>query len=152
VGDVGWTNWEEINAGEPGANFGWPFYEGGSSGNQPTIQYSTTPEAIAFYASGQLANAPLIALSHSADNINALIAGDIYLGSAYPSEYFGNLFFNDLGQGIVRRVSFDASGAVEQIQVFATGAIFVVQIIQGPDELLYYVDLDDGLIGRWLIV
>lgn len=152
VGDVGWTNWEEINAGAPGANFGWPFYEGGSSGNQPTIQYSTTPEAIAFYASSHSALSPLISLNHSADNINALIAGDIYLGSEYPSEYFGSLFFNDLGQGIVRRVSFDAFGAVEQIEVFATGATYVVQIIQGPDEQLYYVDLDDGLIGRWSIV
>ena len=152
VGDVGWTNWEEINSGAPGANFGWPFYEGGSAGNQTTIQYSATPEAIAFYASGQVVDAPIVALNHAADNINALIAGDVYLGSAYPAEYFGDLFFNDLGQGIVRHVSFNASGEVEQIQVFATGTTYVVQIVQGPDGRLYYVDLDDGLIGRWSIV
>ena len=30
VGDVGWATWEEINAAGPGANFGWPFYEGGN--------------------------------------------------------------------------------------------------------------------------
>jgi glucose/arabinose dehydrogenase len=152
VGDVGWTNWEEINSGAAGANFGWPFYEGGSTGNQPTIQYSLTPEAIAFYASGQAVTAPLVALNHAADNINALIAGDVYLGSAYPSDYYGDLFFNDLGQGIVRNVSFDALGRVEQIEVFATGTTYAVQIIQGPDGRLYYVDLDDGLVGRWSIV
>ena len=28
VGDVGNNNWEEINRGGPGANFGWPCYEG----------------------------------------------------------------------------------------------------------------------------
>ena len=28
VGDVGNSNWEEINRGGPGSNFGWPCYEG----------------------------------------------------------------------------------------------------------------------------
>ncbi len=152
VGDVGWTNWEELNAGGAGANYGWPFYEGGSTGSQHTTQYNATPQAQAFYASGTTVTAPLIALNHSADNINAIIGGDIYLGSAYPAEYFGDVFFNDLGQGIVRHASLNAAGQVTQIEVFATGAAYVVQIVQGPDGRLYYVDLDDGLIGRWSIV
>lgn len=33
VGDVGWNTWEEINRGGPGANFGWPCYEGNDAGN-----------------------------------------------------------------------------------------------------------------------
>ncbi|ABW26710.1 DUF4347 domain-containing protein [Acaryochloris marina] len=28
IGDVGWTEWEEINTGLPGSNFGWPYLEG----------------------------------------------------------------------------------------------------------------------------
>ncbi|MCB0051904.1 MAG: PQQ-dependent sugar dehydrogenase, partial [Caldilinea sp.] len=28
VGEVGNEKWEEINVGGPGANFGWPCYEG----------------------------------------------------------------------------------------------------------------------------
>ena len=52
IGDVGWTRWEEINAGDPGANFGWPYYEGGSGVSLQTNQYSNLPEAQVFYASG----------------------------------------------------------------------------------------------------
>jgi len=152
VGDVGWTNWKEINAGAAGANFGWPFYEGGSAGNQQTIAYNATPEAQAFYASGTQVKAPLIALNHAADNINAIIAGDVYVGNAYPAEFNGDLFFNDLGQGIVRNATIGPDGEIEKIEVFATGAAYVVQIVQGPDGRLYYVDLDDGEIGRWSIV
>ncbi len=152
VGDVGWTNWEEINAGAVGANFGWPFYEGGSAGNQQTISYNATPEAQAFYASGEPVKAPLIALNHGADNINAIIAGDIYVGNAYPADFKGDLFFNDLGQGIVRNASIGPNGEIEKIEVFATGSAYVVQIVQGPDGRLYYVDLDDAEIGRWTIV
>ncbi len=152
VGDVGWTNWEEINSGAPGANFGWPFYEGSNTGNAQTIGYNVTPAAQAFYASGIQVTAPQIALNHSADRINAIVGGDVYTGSAYPSQYFGDVFFNDLGQGIVRHASLDANGNVTDVQVFATGAQVVVQIVQGPDGRLYYVDLDDGLIGRWNFV
>ena len=52
IGDVGWTQWEEINAGNAGDNFGWPYYEGGSGVSLRTNQYQNLPEAIAFYASG----------------------------------------------------------------------------------------------------
>ena len=78
--------------------------------------------------------------------------GDAYRGSLYGSEYQGDVFFNDLGQGIVRHASLNAAGEVIDVQTFATGANVVVAINQGPDGALYYVDLDDGKVGRWLIV
>ncbi|MGI9387257.1 MAG: PQQ-dependent sugar dehydrogenase, partial [Methyloligellaceae bacterium] len=47
---TGWGNWEEINSGPPGANFGWPYYEGGDNGALlPTTGYSGLPEAAVFY-------------------------------------------------------------------------------------------------------
>ena len=33
VGDVGWSTWEEVNVVFPGANFGWPCYEGNEQQN-----------------------------------------------------------------------------------------------------------------------
>ena len=152
VGDVGWTRWEEINAGAPGANFGWPYYEGGVGSNVKTPGYQDLPEAQAFYSSTATATPAVFALNHSADGINAIILGDVYRSSAYPSDYFGGLFFNDLGQGIVRYATFDESGNLSSVQTFTTGARIVVQITVGPDGNLYYVDLDDGTIGRWLVV
>ena len=149
VGDVGWTQWEEINSAGPGANFGWPYYEGGNGNSLRTGGYRELPEAIDFYNSNQTVESSILALSHNQDGINAIVLGDIYTGDALPEEYWGDLFFNDLGQGIVYNVSFDADGNVAAFNTFTTGANIVVQIIEGPDGSLYYVDLDDGTIGRW---
>ena len=150
VGDVGWTRWEEINRAEAGANFGWPYYEGGDGVSLQTGGYRDLPEAIAFYNSGEPVEASLQGFSHSETGINAIVLGDFYTGDAYPDKYKGDLFFNDLGQGIVRNISLDANGNPTDIEVFTTGANIVVDIAEGPDELLYYVDLDDGQIGRWV--
>ena len=149
VGDVGWTQWEEINSAGAGANFGWPYYEGGDGNNLRTGGYRDLPEAQTFYNSGESVEPSILALSHNMDGINAIVLGDIYTGNAFPEQYQGDLFFNDLGRGIVYNVNFDADGNVASFDTFTTGANIVVQIIQGPDGSLYYVDLDDGVVGRW---
>ena len=149
VGDVGWTTWEEINASEPGANFGWPYYEGAEGFNRRTREYQDLPEAQAFYQSGESATIPFLGLNHRSFGINAIVVGDVYRGNAFPTEYQGDLFFNDLGGGVVYNVSFDETGNISAIDTFTTGAEIVVQIAQAPDGSLYYVDLRDGLVGRW---
>ena len=150
IGDVGLSTWEEINSAEAGANFGWPYYEGGDTESLPTIGYQNLPEAIAFYNSDETATVPLKGFSRSEFGINAIVLGDIYTGTVYPEKYRGDLFFNDLGQGIVRNASLNVNGEINDIQTFATGANVVVHIEQGPDGFLYYTDLDDGVIGRWV--
>jgi glucose/arabinose dehydrogenase len=149
VGDVGWTQWEEINRAGPGANFGWPYYEGGNGTSLQTVDYQDLPAAQEFYNSGQLVTPSIFALNHAASGINAIIMGDIYRGNIFPEEYRGDVFFNDLGQGIVRNLNLNDQGQVESVATFDTGATTVVQIQTGPDGNLYYVDLDDGQVGRW---
>ncbi len=152
VGDVGWTEWEEINSGTAGANFGWPYYEGANGTNQKTQGYQSLAAAQAFYASGAVVTPSLYALNHVSDGINAVVLGAYYTGDTYPTKYRDNLFFNDLGQGIVRAAKIGSAGEITSVETFATGATYVVQIVQGPDGNLYYVDLDDGIIGRWQFV
>ena len=149
VGDVGWTKWEEINSAGAGANFGWPYYEGGSGVNARTGGYDALPEAQAFYNSGGQAAPSLFALNHQADGINAIVMGDIYTGDAYPDRYKGDLFFGDLGQGIIRNISFDGSGNISSIDTFDIEDPYVVQIQEGPDDQLYYVNQLDGTVKRW---
>jgi glucose/arabinose dehydrogenase len=151
AGDVGWTTWEEINTGGPGANFGWPYFEGGNGVNLPTTGYQNLPVAQSFYANGGEAISSFVGLNHGVDGINALILSDYYTGTAYGPDYVGSLFFNDLGRGLVRNVMLDANGRVAGIRSFASNATFVVSIHQGPDGFLYFVDIDDGLVGRWVI-
>ncbi|MEM9272964.1 MAG: PQQ-dependent sugar dehydrogenase [Cyanobacteria bacterium P01_F01_bin.143] len=148
-GDVGWFTWEEINVGEPGTNFGWPYFEGGSGTNIRTPDYQFLPEAQVFYNSGQVATPAIFALNHNTDNINAIVGGDIYRGNAFPPEFQGDLFLNDLGQGIVRNISFDQSGNITDVDIFVDDAQTVVQIVQGPDDNLYFVELFNGVVGRW---
>lgn len=152
IGDVGWTQWEEINAGPAGANFGWPWYEGGSGVNLKTGGYRNLPAAADFYASNPTVQASLYALNHANDGINAVVLGDVYTGNVFPSEYRGDLFFNDLGQGIVRNISFDANGNMQSVETFTTGARNVVQMVTSPQGEMYFVDIDDGLVGRWTFV
>ena len=71
-------------------------------------------------------------------------------GDRYPEQYQGDLFFVDSSRGIVRNVSFDSSGNVAALDVFTTGSNVVAQIVEGPDDYLYFVDLNDGFIGRWI--
>jgi glucose/arabinose dehydrogenase len=151
IGDVGWTRWEEINSAGAGANFGWPYYEGGSGQNLRTSNYQDLELAQAFYNSGQTATPAIYALNHDT-GINAIVMGDVYTGNLYPEQYRGDLFFNDLGRGIVRNVSFDAQGRITSVETFATGANIVVQIATGPDGRLFFVDLDGGFVGAWQFV
>jgi glucose/arabinose dehydrogenase len=150
VGDVGWTQWEEINSAPAGANFGWPWFEGGNDSSLKTGSYQDLPEAKAFYASGKQVTLPSLALNHATDGINAIILGGFYTGNNLPTQYKGDLFFNDLGQGIVRNVSFDAAGKITSIDTFTTEAKNVVQMVQGPDGNYYYVNIGDGTVGRWI--
>ena len=70
ISETGWYTWEEINSGGPGANFGWPYFEGGDGGvSDRTVQYpQVLPNSAAFYAAvangSIVVTAPFIALNH----------------------------------------------------------------------------------------
>jgi hypothetical protein len=59
------------------------------------------------------------------------------------------LFFAYLINGFVKHISFDGAGNVQSVGDFTTATSYVVQMTEGPDGILYYVDLNDGKIGRW---
>jgi glucose/arabinose dehydrogenase len=151
IGDVGWFRWEEINRGEPGANFGWPFFEGGKGESLRTTTYEETPQAQSFYADSVRNNSvvsPLIGLSHLTDSVTSLLLGDFYTGSAFPSEFRGDLFFGDTVRRTISYVNFDPEGNVQSIETFATDVGFVVDLKNAPDGTLYFVDFIIGRIGR----
>ena len=81
--------------------------------------------------------------------LSLTLLGLLYRGNAFPPEYQGDLFFNDLGQGIVRNISFDEVGNITDVDEFVDDADNVVQIVQGPDDNLYFVELFNGVVGRW---
>jgi glucose/arabinose dehydrogenase len=133
VGDVGGnvhaTAVEEINLVVPGSNYGWPRCEGpcNSSG----------------------VSSPVYSYPHAGRDA-AIMGGFFYSGTQFPAGFRGSYFFADYTQNWLKRITFDATGTV------VTGVFNVqpldgtpdntqvgdpVQLQQGPDGALYYLDL-----------
>jgi glucose/arabinose dehydrogenase len=164
VGDVGWYSWEEINTGR-GKNFGWTAYEGGLDNtgapiNIRTPNYQSLPEVIPFYPGGSKAinaTAPVFAFQHQAGNGDAIIMGEYYTGTTFPTFYDNALFYANASRGTVSTVFFDQTGKVTGTQLFADNFQGITQLNVGPDGSLYYVNLGipigggtgTGSIGRW---
>jgi glucose/arabinose dehydrogenase len=152
LGDVGWYSWEEINTGGRGANFGWPYFEGGPDGSVRQSEYQNLSKAQAFYNSGAPVVAPFEAFSHSGVNgyaFNAIVFGDVSTGTAYPSWLQGRAFFSNLSNGEVYSVnSNDPTASVAQLTQHNGTIVFMDQ---GPDGRMYYADIYNGTIGRWQI-
>ena len=134
VGDVGYR-WEEIDIAEPGANFGWPCYEG--TAEQPPLNTYVTCQSL--YASGIPNAHPLY--SYAAPD-TAVMAGVFYHGSDYPAEFAGAFFFADWVQNTVSFLPADPDtgqllpGAAQQL--FA-GAGAPVDFEAGPNGDMYYL-------------
>ncbi|ELS04466.1 glucose/sorbosone dehydrogenase [Xenococcus sp. PCC 7305] len=149
-GETGWNTWEEVNTGGAGANFGWPYYEGARGGNEPTEQFEDLPQSQEFYANPSPVTAPIFALDHDNDGARSVVLGDFYFGDRYPEEYQGDLFVVDSTTGIIRNLSFDNQGNVTAADIFTQDARVVSQVVMGEDGYLYYVNLAQGVVGRWI--
>ena len=157
LADVGWFSFEEINIGGPGANFGWPFFEGGDGGIAlRTPLFRNTAEAQAFYA--QVADgtitvtAPFRAFSHDSSapgfEVQAIVGGGVVSShSVYPTQLHGNFVFADFVGGDVYAVNI--ADSTDSIFLYDWSDSFgPVFLLEGPDGYLYYADLITGELGR----
>lgn len=134
IADVGEISFEEINAAGPGANFGFPTYEGPAA---PSPPWHTNP----WYS-----------YDHS---ITAAITGiAFYTGATFPPVYSRNLFFVDHARGEIGRIVQTAGGGIQSV-TFPWGMTTVsgwlqgpVSLISGPDGALWYNTYDPGDIHR----
>lgn len=128
INDVGAGEWEEINEGLAGANYGWPDTEG--------------PTTDSRY------RAPLFAYRHGSGTSNgcAITAGVFYNPPQlqFPAEYAGRYFFSDYCNGWIRTYD-PKTGAVA---LFATGLSAPVDLDVGPDGTLYYLDRGEDAVRR----
>ncbi|MDD1557135.1 hypothetical protein C7U65_16115 [Bradyrhizobium sp. WBAH23] len=145
LGDVGWNNWEEIDTGPAGSNFGWPYFEGPDR----TASYQNLAQAITFYNNGNRNNLsdppavfPILPLSHGApDNAHVITAGDFYNQNT--------MFFDDVYNGTIFAATLNASRQVATVQLVDT-VPGIVDLQKGPDGWLYGADIYDGTIRRWV--
>ncbi|WP_244227351.1 PQQ-dependent sugar dehydrogenase [Corallococcus aberystwythensis] len=145
LGDVGWDTYEEINVARPGANLGWPCYEGTFRQHG----YEPKPVCQALYARGPGAvRPPLYVWDHGA-GVTAT-GGGFYTGMAYPETWRGAYFFGDYGQQWIRSLRVDANDELvpDSVTLFATGVGGLVELGIGPDSNLFFVDILTGELRR----
>lgn len=158
--ETGWYSWEELNVGGKGANFGWPFYEGGDNGIRLVAPgYSAFAESAAFRAAVAAGTIPLTeayrAFAHDRAlpgfAMQAITGGDVvYDGNRYPAAFANDYFFADVSQGQIYTVDANDRQAVQWIAP-APGGFGPVHFTQGPDGYVYAVDLVGGNVFRVLI-
>lgn len=121
LNDVGASNWEEINVGAAGRNYGWPGTEG------PTTNASFT--------------SPLYAYRHSgAAPSGCAISGGTFYDSQttqFPASYVGKYFFADVCAGWIYYINPDISNPTPTL--FASGISSPVDLKVGADGVLYYL-------------
>jgi glucose/arabinose dehydrogenase len=133
VADVGGnvaTSIEELDLISRGANYGWPLCDGGPCASQGV-------------------SGPVFWYPHEGRDA-AIMGGFFYTGNQFPAAFKGSYFFADYAQNWLKRLTFDPTGTV------VTGVFNLqpldgspdsttigdpVQLHQGPDGALYYLDL-----------
>jgi glucose/arabinose dehydrogenase len=145
VGDVGWSTWEELNVATPGANFGWPCFEGSAR----QAGYEPKPACQDLYAQGANAVRPaLLTYQHAGGGASAT-GGFFYTGTTYPAEYQGAYIFGDYTRAFIRTARVDGSHQLTGgPNDFVTGANSPVALELGPDGRLYYVAFGSDDIRR----
>jgi PKD repeat protein len=163
VGDVGWNDWEEINVlpvlGSV-ENFGWPCYEGNS--RQAGYDAANLNICESLYSSAGAVTPPYFTYHHTAQVVpgescptgSSSIAGLEFEFAAaqnsYPAQYDGALFFADYSRDCiwVMEKGTDGKPAPGLIRGFVAGAANPVNLENGPNGDLFYVDFDGGTIRR----
>jgi glucose/arabinose dehydrogenase len=122
-GDVGNTQWEEVNRIVKGGNYGWPNAEGMCDQN--------TTNCSAYIN-------PLFTYNHD-NQSSAVTGGLVYRGSMFPQTYQGRYFFGDYARGFIRTIGLDGNGNYVDDKDFDMNAGSVVDFKQAIDGSLYYL-------------
>jgi glucose/arabinose dehydrogenase len=132
INDVGAHEWEEVNDGIAGSNYGWPETEGATS--DPRFR------------------SPVFAYPHTgpAGESGCAIAGGAFYNPSvqqFPASFAGDYFFADLCNSWIRKLDPAAGNSVAG---FLTGDESIVDLKVGADGTLYYLTRLGGAQGSFL--
>ncbi|MBM2819198.1 MAG: glucose dehydrogenase [Nitrosarchaeum sp.] len=123
INDVGEKDWEEVNNGVKGANYGWPTCEGLCSPANPILTN------------------PIYTYNHGTSGA-AITGGVFYKSNVFPPGYYDSYFFGDYVKGFIKRLS-----PTNVVSDFLT-ANSPVDIDVGPDGSLYYLSINTGEVHK----
>jgi hypothetical protein len=135
IGDVGENKWEELDRGVPGADYGYPCYEGNEL-FQPCSPAPANPIAPALAYGHNFQPSPFTGAT--------VIGGPVYRNGNFPASYEGRLFFGDFVDDWIRSAVIDPGGTLSDVQLFMADASSVVDIVQAPNGCLGYVQIGNG--------
>ncbi|WP_228394986.1 PQQ-dependent sugar dehydrogenase [Modestobacter roseus] len=141
LGDVGWNTWEEINLVRPGANYGWPCWEGATR----TPGYADLPGC-----DGVVQTPPLHTYEHGPAG-TSVTGGIVYTGAAYPERYHGAYFFGDYASQRVYTMRYDAQGQVvrpPEPTGFGVENGLPVKFAAAPNGDVVYADIGSSVLKR----
>ncbi|MDP8973565.1 MAG: PQQ-dependent sugar dehydrogenase [Actinomycetota bacterium] len=137
INDVGQKVWEEINDGVPGANYGWPVFEG-------PYRYKKKGKKRRGYYGYPL----LHAYTHGSGC--AITGGAFYnppsdANSPFPDDYLGDYFFADFCGGWIARYDI----ATDTATSFASGdGEFPVDLKVGSEGDLFFLARNPGSVEK----
>lgn len=137
--DVGETKWEEINVISNGANFGWPVREGPCPIGQVTPCQPAPPGF----------TDPVLYYRHISPEIGAAVSAvAFYVGSAFPAQYWNNVFFADINQQFIAHSDLTSLPVADgEFPIFDPAAGYLVDAEYYQDAL-YFVDIFAGQIKK----
>ncbi|MBM2819124.1 MAG: carbohydrate-binding protein [Nitrosarchaeum sp.] len=129
VNDVGQDDWEEVNNGTKGKNYGWP-----------------TCEGLCVPANATLTN-PIYTYNHGTSGA-AITGGVFYKSNVFPPGYYDSYFFGDYVKGFIKRLS--PTNVIDDEPFGPLLTLFgaPVDIDVGPDGNLYYLSRDGGEVHK----
>jgi glucose/arabinose dehydrogenase len=135
INDVGQDNWEEINRGAPGANYGWPICEGAHD-------YAGTPGETNCEAP-PLYTPPIYEYPHEGDPLDSgcSITGGVFYPPTsilFPQEYEGDYFFADFCNGWISTLE-PTPAAPGEASRFAAGLERPIDLEVSKAGELYYL-------------
>lgn len=130
INDTGQDNWEEVNLGQPGADYGWNVREGHCA-VRSSVDCGPQPAGM---------TNPLYDYDHSA-GCTAITGGSFIPDGLWPSQYDDGYLFEDFICGKIFLLVPDGGGAYVASE-FATDLGYPVDMAFGPNgssQALYYL-------------
>ncbi len=163
IADTGWGAFEEINvipnaSSGSSLNFGWPAYEGPA--RQSGYDGANLPLIESLYANPSAHSTPWLAYRHNEQVVpgsteptgGSSPTGIAFYGAGtYPGAYAGSMFWSDYSRG---RTYVNFVGPDGQLsptnRVLFPSTRKVVELERGPDGNIYFVDMQQGAVRRWV--
>jgi glucose/arabinose dehydrogenase len=133
VNDVGQEVWEEINLGQPGADYGWNVREGHCA-NGSTTDCGPPPQGM---------TNPIVDYNHST-GCSSITGGAFVPRGIWPVEYDGVYLFADYVCGKIFALGADATYAPFASELGNSSATSMRFGPAGTNQALYYTSYADG--------